>query len=501
MKLSTRISFVCLLAALFTLTPAQANTPDYDVVITNVTVIDPATERVLEAKDVAIVGRTIVLVGSADMASENAETVIDGTGKYLIPGLMDMHVHTSISAVLDNSLKLFFANGVTSIRDMSADCWEPRGEIYLCLDEMRSFAAEIERAERIGPHYAKLGSPFVQSDRTNQLPKDHDPLYTPQSEEDGVKVVAYLEERGVDFIKVYHAIFPGAFNGLMQEANRRGLEVSGHIPLLLGAKAASDAGVRTIEHAKEMVTDCSSYTAEYRGAMNAMLRGEEGAAWPKEIDRLRGTVETFDPERCAQLMSALAANGTYYVPTHGTREFDLLASDPDYRSDPRLRFIGAFQLEDWQRDIDRTASASDEIKDLYSGFYQTGLRVTKIAFDQGVQVMLGTDANDTMIIPGFSAHDELARLVAAGLTPMQALQSATSVPANYLGMSGRLGRIAAGYRADLVLLDANPLDAIRNSVTINTVLFDGRPFDRAALDQILAEVEAQASASLSASAE
>ncbi len=483
-----------LVGACLASTATAADDHTYDLMVTNVTVVDPATERVLESRSVAIIDDSIVLVAGFNVQTEQAETVIDGTGKYLIPGLMDMHVHTSIEALLDTSLKLFLANGVTGVRDMSADCWEPRGEIYLCIDQMRDVAAQIDRGERVGPRLLKLSSSFVQSDRTGRLPKDHDPLYTPQSLEDGVKLVGYLEDRGVDFIKVYHAIFPGAFEGLMSEANRRGIEVSGHVPLLLGAKAASDAGVRTIEHAKELVTDCSNYTVQYRGAMNAMLRGEEGSTWPKEIDRLRGTVETFDQQRCESLMASLSTKGTYYVPTHGTREFDARASEESYRNDPKLRFVGSFQRDDWQRDIDRTAAASDEAKTLFAQFYETGLAVTKIAMDQGVPIMLGTDANDTMIIPGFSAHDELQRLVEAGLTPMQALQSATTVPAEYLGMSGRLGRIAAGYRADFVLLERNPLEAIANTTSIDTVVAGGRVFDRAALSSLLEQVEATAKA-------
>jgi len=494
----------CLIGVFLAPVAAANDDQSYDLIITNVTVIDPATNRVIDGRTVAVDDGSIIFVAGESASIDQAETTIDGTGKYLIPGLMDMHVHTSIEAVLDTSLKLFLANGVTSVRDMSADCWEPRGEIFLCIDEMRKIAAQIDRGERVGPHLAKLASSFVQSDRTGRLPKDHDPLYTPQSLEDGARLVGYLDERGVDFIKVYHAIFPPAFEGLMNEANRRGLEVSGHVPLLLGAKAASDAGLRTIEHAKELVTDCTDctdYTVEYRGAMNAMLRGEEGASWPKEIDRLRGSVETFSQERCQALMASLASNGTYYVPTHGTREFDLRASDDTYRNDPRLRFVGAFQREDWQRDIDRTAAASDEAKSLFAQFYETGLTVTKIAFDKGVPVMLGTDANDTMIIPGFSAHDELERLVAAGLIPMQALRAATWVPAKYLRMSGRLGRIAAGYRADFVLLERNPLDQITNTTSIDTVVANGRVFDRAALSALLDQVETAANSDPTVSAD
>ncbi|MEO1027850.1 MAG: amidohydrolase family protein [Pseudomonadota bacterium] len=466
-----------------------------DIAITNVTVIDPGSNTVTPQQTVLVTGSQIVAVLNAGSGRFSADETIDATGKYLIPGLMDMHVHTSIKQVLDPSLKLMLANGVTGVRDMSADCWEPRGELFLCIDEMRTIAAEIEAGDRIGPRYLKLSSSFVQSDKTGRLPDNHDPKYTPITREDGVVIAAYLDERGVDLIKLYHAIFHDAFAGLMEEANRRGIEVSGHVPLLDGATAASNAGVRTFEHAKEIVTDCSDYTVEYRAAMNAVLKGEEGAAWPKEADRVVGTIETFNADRCREMMQVFAANNTYYVPTHGTREFDFRASEADYQNNPNLRFIGAFQLGDWKNDLNRTAKASPKGIELYRQFYDTGLTVTKIAFDNNVKVMLGTDANDTMIIPGFAVHEELERLVAAGLSPMEALQAATSVPADYVGMPGEIGRVAQGYRADLVLLTADPLSDIRNTSTIESVIVGGIHNDRASLDQMLSEVEQTAAAS------
>lgn len=487
------------LAGLITLgLTACVSAPDIDTVelaITNVTVIDPATETVSPQQTVLIDGTTIIAIQDAGSDRISAAGIIDGSGKFLIPGLMDMHVHTSIEEILDPSLKLMLANGVTGVRDMSADCWEPRGAIFLCIDEMRTIAAEIEAGERVGPHYLKLSSSFVQSDKTGRLPDNHDPKYTPITRDDGIAIAAYLDERGVDLIKLYHAIFPDAFSGLMEEANRRGLEVSGHVPLLDGATAASNAGVRTFEHAKEIVTDCSDYTVEYRAAMNAVLKGEDGAAWPKEADRVSGTVETYNADRCKDMMQVFAANNTYYVPTHGTREFDFRASEPDYQKNSNLRFIGAFQLGDWKNDLNRTAKASPKGIELYKSFYDRGLEVTKVAHENNVKIMLGTDANDTMIVPGFAVHEELERLVAAGLSPLEALKSATSIPADYLGMTDEIGRVAETYRADLVLLSADPLSDIRNTASIESVFVSGRHYNRSSLNQMLSDVEQAAVAS------
>lgn len=468
---------------------AAAQVVESDLAITNVTIIDPGAGQVLPNQTVLIDEGVITAIRPAGGVRVDSDDIVDGAGRYLIPGLMDMHVHLNIELVLDSSLKLMIANGVTGIRDMGADCWEPQGEIYLCLDDMRAVGEQIEAGERVGPTFHRLASAFVQSDRTNRLPPDPDPLYTPMDEAGGAAVVAYLDERGVDLVKVYHAIFPAAFDGLMAEADRRGLEVSGHVPLLIGAAGASNAGVRTLEHANEVVVDCSDYTVQYRGAMNAMLEGVEGASWPPALERLTETVATFNPQRCAALMDVFAANQTYYVPTHGTREMDWRAGDPEYREDPRLRYVGQFQYEDWMQDLDRTAGASAEVVELYGRFYAHGLAATRIAHERGAPLMMGTDANDTMILPGFAVHDELARFVQAGLTPMEALQTATTAPAEYLGLPDQYGSVAEGYRADLVLLDANPLEDIRNTTDISAVIFGGRHFDREALDGLLDDVE------------
>ncbi len=463
-----------------------------DLAITDVTVIDPETTETLPRRTIVIDGGRIIKIARRGSLKLNVMQVIDGSGRYLIPGLMDMHVHTNVSFIVDDSLKLMLANGVTGVRDMAGDCWEPRGEIFLCIDDMRRIAAAIEDGDKPGARLLRLSSAYVQSEPTAPLPKNHNPLYTPLTRADGVALAQYLDERGVDIIKLYHAIRPDAYEGLMTEAIARGLEVSGHVPNLVTAQQASDDGLRTIEHANTIVTDCGGYAAEYREAMSAVIRREDGAEWPSDFSRLKESVDTFTPSICENLMKTLTKNGTYYVPTHGTREMDALAGDPAYRDDPRLGYLPPPQLAQWRADLDRTAAVSPEMTDLYRQFYDLGLKVTKLASEAGVSIMLGTDANDTMIIPGFAVHDELARLVEAGLSPMEALRAATTAPAAYLDRESDFGGVAPGKIADLILLDENPLQNIANTRTIQAVVLGGRVIDREALDELLAEVRSHA---------
>ena len=477
------VLMICLLAGCATEARVHVN-----LAITDVTIIDPETRQASANRTVLIdKGRIVSIMRRGAVRFESAQS-IDGRGRYLMPGLMDMHVHTNVAFVTDNSLKLMLANGVTGARDMAGDCWEPRGELYLCLDDMRKIAAEIEQGDRPGPRLLKLSSAFVQSGQSAHLPENHDPLYTPSTKEEGVALVQYLDERGVDLIKLYEWVMPGAYEGLMSEAKARGIEISGHVPLLISTVQASNDGLRTIEHANSLVIDCSPHGDERRNAMKAVISGDESAAWPSDIDRLKNSIERYSSARCKDLMATLVKNGTHYVPTHGTREMDVRASEPGYRNNPDIDYIPPMQMADWKNDLERTAEASPEMIELYRQYYELGLKVTKLAFDLGVPVMIGTDANDTMIVPGFAVHDELQRFVDAGLSPMDALRAATTVPAAYLGRESDFGAVAPGKIADLVLLDQDPLKDIANTRSIEAVIFEGRIIDREELDALLAEV-------------
>lgn len=462
---------------------------EVDLEISNITVIDPETESVQPNQTVLISDGRIVDVLPTKSARAIATQSIDGDGRYIIPGLMDMHAHAAVAPVAEHTFKLMIVNGVTGIRDMSADCWEPRGAIFLCIDQMRAYADQIESGQIPGPRLLKLSSPIVQSAPTWQLPKDPDPLYSPISAEQGTQLVGYLKERGVDLIKVYDRFHPDAYRAILAEAGNVGLEVSGHLPIFISSMEASNLGQRTIEHARDLLTDCSDYGQTYRSGNMAMLEGVEGASWPKQDDLRVQSVTTFDPDICATLLSTMIENNTYYVPTHGTREMDVRARDASYRDDPRLRYMSDFLTNDWQNDLDNTAAIPEEKIGAYKDYYDHGLLVTKLAIDAGVSVMIGTDANDTMIFPGFGVHDEMARFADAGVSPMQILRAATTVPAQYMERSDDFGGVSSGKIADLVILDANPLENIKNSTRMQAVIFGGRVYDKTDLDALLASLE------------
>jgi len=452
------------------LSAACAGAPETaSLVIDDVTVIDPRSERVLPNQAVAIAeGRIVGIERSSRRGSFVAPDSIDGSGRFLIPGLMDMHVHLRNEERAAPTLDLLLANGITGFRDMSSGCWNENREGAFCLSAFRVLAEEVSRGGGAAPR------PLALSSR---------------------KLAEYWSGRGVDLVKVYNTVTRDAYFTLLETANRIGLEVSGHVPLGVSVLETSAAGQRTIEHARDLPLACSRYGATYRAVMARVIAGDPDAEAPSAEERIRSTLESFDEALCTQALTTLAANGTYLVPTHGTREMDFRASDPAYRADERMKYMIRSIQSGWEDDLDETAAASPELIDLYGQFYELGLRLSGRAHAAGVRLMAGTDANDTMIFPGFGLHDELSRLAEAGISEMDVLKAATSTPAEYLGRSGDIGTVSVGALADLLLLAQDPLADISNTRSIDAVLLGGRVFDRPALGEMLRGVEETAAAS------
>ena len=476
-----------LTGACTTIPDAQPAAPEpVDLLVRNVTVIDPEQATRTPGRDVLIDNGRITAVIPSESAAHGAESVVDGTGKYLIPGLMDMHTHSSIRPVHISTLKLMAANGVTGIREMGSDCIE-RGKIGMCIDEMRESRAKIESGELVGPRILELSSLKIDSNR----PEDADDvwkLYRPTDADQARQTVALLAaQRRPDILKIGDEFQPEAFKALLAAAREQGTKTGGHLPPMFSMAEAAAMGMTSIEHARDLPLDCSSHGAVFRGQMMAKIMGED-VPWPDRKAIPGKARDGFDEELCAAQIAALVEHGTYYVPTHLTREMDYRAGESSYREDARLAYIPAMQQGQWNPDLDRTAEAPPEMVRDLADFFRLGLKTTGMAHDAEVKIMAGTDANDTMVFPGFSLHDELRHLVAAGLTPMETLQAATSVPAEYLGRTADFGGVSEGKIADLLLLSADPTADIANTTRIEAVIFGGQLRDRAALDALLADV-------------
>ena len=455
------------------------------LLIEDVTVIDPETRAVRAHQDVVIVGSRIAAVVPHASQAVNATERVDGRGRYLMPGLFDMHSHSSFTPVHRSSLKLMRANGVTGVREMGSDCKSGDNAMTMCIDAMKTSRAAIDRGELVGPRLVQLSSSKLSSNRPGDA-EESVRAYTPTNRDEAAASVAFLQARGVEFIKISEEMTPDAVRGLLEAAGAAAIPVGGHVPMMFSVGELARMGLRSVEHARDLPLDCSAHGSVFRTAVADALRGE--GPWPDRRAIPAKARDTFDETVCRQQVAAMAAAGTYYVPTHLTREFDVRAGEAAYVDDPRRAYLPRMQLDHWQGDIDRTASAPADFRADLADFFELGLRTTRIAHEAGVAVMVGTDANDTMVFPGFSVHDEMRHLAAAGLSEMDVLRAATTVPAAYLGRSDDFGGVSEGKLADLLLLTANPLEDIDHSDAIAAVIFDGRLDDRATLDRYLAEV-------------
>lgn len=457
-----------------------------DLIISNVTVIDPETRTIKPKQDIVVNHGRIISVAKSSTKKPAAKSTIDASGKFAIPGLMDMHAHTNLRPIHESTLALMFANGVTGARDMASDC-HAENSIAMCIGEMRKAAADIEAGNLTGPHLLALSSMKIQAVGGPKDASDPRALFFPQNPEQTAEMLKVLLARKPDILKIGDVLDTASYKLLLDTARSNGIEVDGHIPMQLSIGEAAAMGQRTIEHARDLPVDCSTYGATFRAALAEPLKPGEG---PKlsSFDRAKNAVATQDAKVCDAQIAALKKYGTYYVPTHLTRQLDYRANDADYRNDPRMAWIGPQQRKQWARDFDKYAQSTPEQVQAYGEFFRLGLQLTGKAYKAGVKIMVGTDTGDTMIFPGFSLHDEMGLLVQAGLSPMDVLRAATTVPAEYLHRQADFGGLSNGKYADIVLLDANPIADIGNSRSIAYVIQNGRTSDRSALDKILADM-------------
>ena len=461
-----RLALACLaLANVLCAPPAAADT----LAITHVTVIDatgapPQRDMTVLVRD----GHIAELASSASVHAPAGSMTVDGAGKYLIPGLWDMHVHTVFGDWLPRDekviLPLFVANGITGVRDMGGD-----------LDVLTQWRASIAAGRLLGPRMLIAG-PMLDG------PVPRFPSSAPVANAaDGRRVVDELKAGGVDFIKVQSLIPRDGYFAAADEAKRLHIVFVGHVPDAVRASEASNADQKSIEH----------FTGIFEGSTaieDQLIKGPKG---------LGLNVKNYDPARAKALIALMAKNQTWQVPTLVWERGQWLVDDIDLSHDPLIKYAPAswkdhtwpMFVSDIKKDMDTDPLA------VRRQFVQMELDMTLAMFRAGVPFMAGTDtAAGVHIFPGFSLHQELVLFQRAGLTPMQALQTATLNPAKFMGRTADLGTVEKGKLADLVLLDADPLEDIANTQKIRAVVLAGRYFDRPALDRMLRGVAAAAAA-------
>src|SRR5215471_11555980 len=410
--------------------------------LVHVSIIDVNAGVVRPGMTVVVVGDRIAEVGPAEQVSVPAGTrVVDAAGKFLMPGLWDMHVHWYDK----QSLKLFTANGVTGVRQMFG---------YPVHLEWRR---ELEAGTLTGPRMV-LASPIIDGPR----PFWPDSIAV-SNPDDGRRAVQKVKKWGADFVKVYSYLPRDAYFAIAEESRQEHIPFAGHVPWSVSAAEASDAGQKSIEHLTGVLLACSAQEAEIRN------RIPQATPFAGRAGIEARAIQTYEEKKARALFERFVKNGTWQCPTLTVLRSSAYLDDKDFRDDRRVRYMPAQVRQRWERREEsrsgnRNAPSNDALaKTIYSRY----LEIVGAMNKAGVPILAGTDTGNPYCFPGFSLHDELALLVEAGLTPIEALTAATLSPAKFLGLEGSLGTVEKNKLADLVLLDANPLDNIRNTTKIN----------------------------------
>ncbi|NOX69089.1 MAG: amidohydrolase family protein [Gammaproteobacteria bacterium] len=436
--------------------------PSRGTAITNVTVID-AVNGVRQNQTVLFYGDKILAVTSSDSLFPPPEKIIDGSGKFLIPGLWDMHVHLTYDDAFTESMPaLFLAYGITSVRDTGG-----------LIDKLRPVVEKMRAPGAIAPRVFYSG-PLLDGKYVVYDGKSRPEIGTQNaSEEMAEQQVAALQEAGVDFIKIYEMVSPDVFAALVSAGQSRGLPIAAHVPLSMLASQAGPA-VDSMEHLRNVELDCASNAAELYEERLSRLNNEDGVSGYELRSGMHSAqrvpaIRNYDEERCDRTIASLRS--TIQVPTLRLVAYPLRSSydHPDW--DEALTQVPEARQEDWRTATNEWLESTDRGD---TTFARWSLSLVGRMHAQGVPIGAGTDTPIARALPGFSLHTELERLVEAGLTPLEALESATVRPAEFFSLQQEMGAIEVGMRADLVLLNANPLDNISNTREIAAVVTKGR---------------------------
>ena len=486
MIMKSNRSFTTALAAIIASLPAAGFSAAEDsfestaaVAFTNLSVVDTTGGPTRHGMTLIVSGGRITSLGKTESTPlPRKSRVVDASGKFVIPGLWDMHAHTLLTHTVGDStvdihevfFPLFVANGVTGVRDMNGS-----------IEVLHRVRAQMKAGLLRGPRLVAAG----------RLIDGEEWFFgsiAVATREDGRAAVRKLADAEVDFIKIGGMTPREAYFGVVEAAKGFGLPLTGHVPFEITAKEASAAGQKSIEHLDGVLRGCSSSEPEVGQKAEALMEEAKvtfSDAWLARVRAEAGALNAQDAELCAALIAQFAANRTWQVPTLVFKRATAFLDDPSFVEDPRTAYIPSYLIDTWGPDNVLTGMYTAE--DFANGkrVFDRHLELVGEMHRAGVPLMTGTDLVVPFIFPGSSVHDELELFVRSGLSPMEALQTATQNPARYLGLQDVLGTIETGKIADLLFLNADPLEDIRNTKEVWAVVLNGELLDTEAITSIL----------------
>jgi imidazolonepropionase-like amidohydrolase len=429
-------------------------TPDSVTAFVGVTVVPMDRERVIANQTVVVRGQSIAEVGPASTVNVPVDAVrIDGRGKFLMPGLAEMHAHIpggqAPDELIERTLYLFTAAGVTTIRGMLG---HPR---HLPL---RDRAA---RGEIISPTIYTTGPSF-----NGQTATDADVAR---------RMVAEQKAAGYDLLKIHPGVPRPVFDALASSADRLGIRFAGHVPADVGIHRALEAKFASIDH------------------IDGFIEGLVKDDTPKNVRDNPGffgvnLLSHVDESKIAPLVAKTKANGVWIVPTEHLMELFMNTEDPEVVAKrPEIQYMPRTMVEGWIKQRKVFLAQPELTPEKMKAFLALRKRLIKALHDGGVGLLLGSDAIQTMSVPGFSIHGELKAVAKAGLKPYDVYVTGSRNVAAYFGTGNEVGTVATGRRADLVLVDANPLADVANFSKQAGVMVRGRWLPRSEIDARLAQ--------------
>ena len=441
------------------------------LVIENITLIDAKNPVRLNQSVVIKNGRIETIVNSSQSVSANdkKDRIIDGSGKFLIPGLWDAHVHLTFIPEIDHEtyFKLFLKNGITSIRDTGA-----------IIEKLQPSINYLKENPEKTPRLFYAG-PLI--DGKDRVYKGEEPGFPELSigidENSNIEdVVNDLLENGVTFLKSYEMLSKETYLELLQIAKKNNLRVTGHIPLSIDLEEAIDAGLGGMQHVRNMDLACSQDAPELLTKRRAKLENKNNIAGSALRTNIHSSqryysIDNHDAKRCLRIIKKLAASGVFQTPTltintFGSRRF---YADEQWRE--TYEYLPKQIRLKWQRDSLTLAEKDIANNDLI--FDKWSLDLVNIMNQEGVKIIAGTDTPIGYLTPGYSLHKELELLFEAGMTTKEVLRSATITPAEFLNIENEIGTIEEGMLADLLILNGNPLKSIKNTQSIHIVISKG----------------------------
>ena len=421
-----------------------------------VTVVPMDRDRLIENQTVIIRGGRIVELGrTGEVRVPSGATRIDGAGKFLMPGLSDMHGHLPPGDGTNNDavsqfLRLYIANGVTVVRGMVGS---PNNIVV---------RDKIARGELLGPRIFAASPPVHQKVAP-----------TPEA---GIKAVEDAKAAGFDLIKVHEGLSPETYAAIVETARRLDMKIAGHVTATVGLARALEAKQSSIEHLD--------------GYLQALVP-DDAPVQPPPGQVMVGPVLTHvDTSRMPALAAATRDAGVWNTPTLALFEIVVSIDGPEaYLEWPEMKYVAANLRGVFAKQKAGTAGIPAPAAER-ARYVELRRQMTKALSDAGADLLVGPDTPQLFLVPGFATHRELASFAAAGLTPFEALRAATSSPASYFGRAAEMGTVQTGKRADLLLLDANPLQDVANARKIAGVMANGRWIPRNELDRMLDEIAA-----------